>query len=119
MSTDSSASLDQLPLPEQLEFLAKAFGLRVDYMAGALGVSLRTLRGYKGGSKQPGLRVSDRVAKLRDLYDLMQAHPRPDMVLLWLGQPHDALNRRRPRFVLAEGKIDEVISALRAWSQSS
>ena len=99
--------------PLEVIRLLLAMGLRQSDLALALAVHPRTVRAWlEAGDRDPS-RQRDGILSLKAvvLFLLRRGLLSPSNVAGWLVEPNERLDFRRPLAVLAEGRLDDVLSA--------
>jgi DNA-binding transcriptional regulator YiaG len=109
-----ASAFDLLEILELMQLL----GLRHSDLALALGVHPRTVRAWldETDERDPN-RQRDAILSLKALvlFLLRRGILNPRQLALWLVEPHERLEFRRPLAVLAEGGLNEVVSASAAF----
>jgi hypothetical protein len=93
--------------------LMLAMGLRYSDLALALGVHPRTVRAWIDEQDRGLTRQRDGILAMKALvlFLLRRGILMPRQIALWLVEPLETLQFRRPLAVLAEGRLDDVVNA--------
>jgi len=112
---DFAALLAQTFEPTEIVRLLSEMGLRYSDLALALGVHPRTIRAWLDDSdtREAG-RQRDEIQALKAvvLFMLRRGILKPRQLSLWLVEPNERLDFRRPLAVLGEGDISQTLSPL-------
>lgn len=101
--------------PAEIVYLLKEMGLRDSDLALALGVHPRTIHAWLDrNDPRDGDRQRDQIQSLKAvvLFLLRRGVLTPRQLALWLAEPNERLDFRRPLAVLGEGDISETLSAV-------
>jgi hypothetical protein len=101
--------------PTEIVQLLSEMGLRYEDLALALGVHPRTIRAWLDDSdSRDASRQRDEIQALKAvvLFMLRRGNWKPRQLSLWLVEPNETLDFRRPLAVLGEGDIAQTLSPL-------
>lgn len=102
-------------LSEMLSELENALGTTPEMLAGALGVSSRTMQRWRDGDVIPQAESRTRLLELVRLRDrLLATFVSPEMVRAWMEQPNRVLGGLRPIEAARVGRLDTIERALEA-----
>lgn len=99
--------------PMDVITLLSCMGLRPSDLALALGVHPRTVRAWLDSTERDPSRHRDAILNLKALvlFLLRRGLLSPPNVAGWLVEPNEQLGFQRPLAVLAEGRLNEVVTA--------
>jgi transposase-like protein len=112
---DFAALLTRTFEPTEIVQLLSEMGLRYEDLALALGVHPRTIRAWLDESDpRDASRQRDEIQALKAvvLFMLRRGIWKPRQLSLWLVEPNETLDFRRPLAVLGEGDIAQTLSPL-------
>lgn len=113
MTTTDIAQLEKESAAKAIHRAHEDLGLNYNEVASALGVHRQTVFRYRKHELVPSAEVQDRLAKIRELFFLLdEVFVDRDAQLEWLYGPVPMLRDRRPIDLIRKGEFDEVISVL-------
>ncbi len=102
-------------LVSAIEVLQRDLGLPTDAIAGAVGVSTRTVERWERGEAFPQTEARRRLERLLSLKDrLNETFPTPEDVRRWVQADNRYLGGIRPVEVARAGRLDRIENALEA-----
>ena len=113
MTTTDVAQLEKESAANAIRRATEDFGLNFSEVASALGVHRQTVFRYRKQKSVPSAKVQDRLAKIRELFFLLdEVFLDRDAQLEWLYGPVPMLRGRRPIDLIRKGELDEIVSVL-------
>lgn len=111
--TVSIKHLEMQAAENAIQMAGEELGLTLKEVASALKIHPRTIYRYKNHENAPSPDVRDRLAKLREISQLLdEVFSDQEAQLSWLYRSVPMLRGQRPIDRIRKGELDEVISIL-------